>query len=232
MRRFVLILLFLFCHFVRLSFALDPSTAIKNYVHLNYKSKQGLRQDSVLSITQTKDGYLWIGDYQGVTRFDGIRFVPLEMPENTDFYMRTINALFCDSRGDLWIVTMEGLFRFDGDKVTRYTKADGLNDSWVYSIAEDPAGNLWLGTHRGISKWNGKSFTKYPPEELGGTKYIHAISVDPDSTVWAGTQDGLLIFENGKWKSITERDGLANNAVWSIVRDEDGSHWIATEGGL
>ena len=114
----------------------------------------------------------------------------------------------------------------------RYPKKDGLSDSWVYSVAEDPSGNIWLGTHEGITKWNGDSFTKFLPDQLHGTKYVHYISVDPDSTIWAGTQDGILIFINGKWKIITERDGLANNAVWSIVRDIDGSHWIGTEGGL
>ena len=213
-------------------FSLDPSIPIKDYVHINYKSKQGLPQDTVLSITQTKNGYLWLGDYQGVTRFDGVRFVPLEMPENSDFSMRTVNSLFPDSQGNLWIATMEGLFQHSGTETIRYTKKDGLNDSWIYSITEDASGNLWLGTHEGIAKWNRASFTKYLPEQLNGTKYVHYMTVDPDSTVWAGTQDGLLIFSDGKWKTVTQRDGLANNAVWAIIRDPDGSHWIATEGGL
>jgi ligand-binding sensor domain-containing protein/two-component sensor histidine kinase len=215
-----------------IGYSLDPSLSIKEYVHINYKSKQGLPQDSVLSIAQTKNGYLWLGDYQGVSRFDGVRFAPLEVPENTDFYMRTIHALFSDSRDDLWIATMEGLFRYDKRKLIRYTKNDGLNDTWVYSVAEDPSGNIWLGTHEGIAKWNGKAFTKYTPDQLYGIKYVHYISIDPDSTIWAGTQDGVLIFNNGNWKLLTEREGLADNAVWAIVRDTDGSHWIGTEGGL
>ena len=155
----------------------------------------------MLSITQTKNGYLWLGDYQGVTRFDGVRFVPLEMPENSDFSMRTVNSLFPDSQGNLWIATMEGLFRHSGTETIRYTKKDGLNDSWIYSISEDPSGNLWLGTHEGIAKWDRDSFTKYLPDQLNGTKYVHYMTVDPDSTVWAGTQDGLIIFSHGKWKN-------------------------------
>ncbi len=234
MNRKVIHLLFgLFLIFFQtICFSLDPSIPIKEYVHINYRSKQGLSQDSVLSIAQTKNGYLWLGDYQGVSRFDGVRFSPLEMQEDTEFYMRTINALFCDSRGDLWIATQEGLFRYNDGKIIQYTKKDGLSYQWVYTVAEDPSGNLWFGTHEGISKWDGHSFTKYLPEQLHDRKYVHYISIDPDSTVWAGTQDGVLVFMNGAWKMITERNGLANNAVWAIVRDSDGSHWIGTEGGL
>src|SRR5262249_51591323 len=93
-------------------FGLDPSLKISDYMQVNYRAENGLGEDSVLSIARSADGYLWVGGYQGVSRFDGVRFVPLEMPENTDYYLRTINALQSDSHGNLWIATIDGLFCF------------------------------------------------------------------------------------------------------------------------
>lgn len=214
------------------AFPLDPSWKISEYVQENYRARNGLAQDSVLSIARTRDGYLWFGGYQGVERFDGVRFVPLETPENADYHMLLINALFSDSNGELWIATLEGLFRYDGNSIKRYVAQDGLPAEWIFSIAEDPQKNLWLGTHNGLIKFDRHKFSIVGKDQGLSDNEAHYVEVDPDGTIWIGTQDGLSILRDGKFRVLTTRDGLPNNVVWSVVRDPDGSHWIGTEGGV
>src|SRR5579863_3527224 len=54
--------------------ALDPVKAITQYVHDVWQTEAGLPQNSVLTIAQTLDGYLWLGTEEGLVRFDGSRF--------------------------------------------------------------------------------------------------------------------------------------------------------------
>ncbi|MCI0557287.1 MAG: hypothetical protein MN733_02240, partial [Nitrososphaera sp.] len=59
------------------SFALDPTRKLSEYLQVNFNSGKGLPEDTVLSIAQSPDGYLWFGGYHGISRFDGNRFVSL-----------------------------------------------------------------------------------------------------------------------------------------------------------
>ncbi len=56
------------------TWALDPNKAMTQYVHEAWTTENGLPQNSVTSILQTRDGYLWFGTQEGLVRFDGIRF--------------------------------------------------------------------------------------------------------------------------------------------------------------
>src|SRR5258708_15447200 len=57
--------------------ALDPSKKLTQYVHRTWQTPEGLSQTSVYSVTQTRDGYLWIGTQSGVLRFGGAEFNPV-----------------------------------------------------------------------------------------------------------------------------------------------------------
>src|SRR5262249_7190263 len=54
--------------------ALDPAKAITQYIHDAWQTEHGLPKNSVQAITQTSDGYLWLGTQEGLVRFDGIQF--------------------------------------------------------------------------------------------------------------------------------------------------------------
>src|SRR5208283_3450943 len=60
--------------------ALDPSLDISQYAHRAWTDRDGLLPGAVYAITQTPDGYLWLGTQSGVVRFDGVRAVPLPLP--------------------------------------------------------------------------------------------------------------------------------------------------------
>src|SRR4029077_10271555 len=73
-----------------------------------WTGENGLRSSSVTAITQTPDGYLWVGTYNGLTRFDGVRFVTSD-PANTSALQRArVRRLSVDANGALWINTYDG----------------------------------------------------------------------------------------------------------------------------
>ena len=67
-----------------------------------------------MGVTQTPDGYLWIGTLMGgVSRFDGLRFVNFDLEETKGQGPTQVNHLFTDAAGRLWVNTFFGLWRYD-----------------------------------------------------------------------------------------------------------------------
>ena len=75
------------------AFSLDRDRPLSQLVLDGWTTGQGLPQNTVTSILQTGDGYLWVGTYEGLARFDGIKFVPYNLVELTDAPTQVIVAL-------------------------------------------------------------------------------------------------------------------------------------------
>jgi ligand-binding sensor domain-containing protein len=70
-----------------------------------WDTEDGLPQNSVIAMTQTRDGYLWLGTLNGLVRFDGVRFTVFDESNTPGLNSSRIVSLFEDSRGYLWIGT-------------------------------------------------------------------------------------------------------------------------------
>ena len=101
-----------FCFFCGSSRAQQPIL----FDHLNIE--KGLSQNSVLSVAQDQDGFIWLGTRHGLNRYDGYRFkVYLKNPsDSTSLRNDYINALYKDHLGSLWIGTDLGLHRYNSKK--------------------------------------------------------------------------------------------------------------------
>src|SRR5881397_1812599 len=88
--------------------ALDPARPPNRYGHDAWLTRDGLPQEFVQAITQTRDGYLWIGTLGGLVRFDGVRFTVFD-PGNTPGLRDARILALCPARdGALWIGTAAG----------------------------------------------------------------------------------------------------------------------------
>src|SRR5712664_2961874 len=92
--------------------ALDTSKQISQYGHTAWRIEDGVFAGTPNVIAQTTDGYLWIGTQAGLTRFDGVRFVPWRPPEGKELPSSRINSLLGARDGSLWIGTAMGLARW------------------------------------------------------------------------------------------------------------------------
>src|SRR5688572_25913094 len=83
--------------------ALDPGKALTQYGLDTYRTTQGLPQNSVLALAQTRDGYLWLATYEGLVRFDGVLFTVFDKQNTPEISASWITALADDTKGGLWV---------------------------------------------------------------------------------------------------------------------------------
>src|SRR5215831_4922165 len=122
--------------------ALDSRKAITQYAHQVWRTDQGLPQNSIQAILQTRDGYLWLGTERGLVRFDGVSFTVFDKGNAPGMRNSNVQALYQDRQGVLWVGTWGGLHRFQDGKFTAYTTRDGLASDRVLALCEDRDGGL------------------------------------------------------------------------------------------
>src|SRR2546429_3347282 len=100
------------------SLALDTRRDLSQFGHEVWLTENGLPQNTVHSIAQTRDGYIWIGTEEGLARFDGVRFTIFDKQNTPQLKSNYIRALLADHQDALWIGTAEGLVRMQNGKFT------------------------------------------------------------------------------------------------------------------
>jgi len=120
--------------------ALDTSRLISQYGHTAWRIEDGVFAGAPNAITQTTDGYLWIGTQTGLMRFDGVRFVSWEPPKGSELPSSRINSLLGARDGSLWIGTSAGLARWRNGNLTNYSDAAGS----IMAMLEDRTGTIWI----------------------------------------------------------------------------------------
>jgi ligand-binding sensor domain-containing protein/signal transduction histidine kinase len=157
----------------------EPSFSVKTW-----QSEDGLPQNSVFALAQTRDGYLWIGTGdKGLARFDGVRFKTFALPE-FDASTRIVK-LYEDSEGNLWVGTdRSGVLRIDpqgGISVPLANRND--SDGALISITDDGHGAVWLSMARGqlYRFQNGKAAQILSNHRL--------FAADNSGLIWIGTPD-------------------------------------------
>ncbi|MGH7595183.1 MAG: two-component regulator propeller domain-containing protein [bacterium] len=215
-------------------FILDPSKAITQYSHDVWQYDQGLPQSAIQALTQTPDGYIWIGFEEGLARFDGVQFTLFQKANTPAITYNNIFALTVARDSSLWFGTNGGgLIRLKAGKFAAFTTNEGLSNDIVRAIHEDQQGNLWIGTNGGLNCFKNGTFTVYATKEGLRNNVVQAIYQDRQSNLWVGTSGGgLACLKNGQFIHHTTAAGLASDIVTAIYEDKAGNLWVGTYGGL
>ncbi len=206
--------------------------AFAQYGHETWQTEQGLPQNTVQAILQTRDGYLWMGTKEGLARFDGIRFSIFDKQNTPQILNNQMRSLYEDREGRLWIATPGGLLMFQRGAFTSYTTKDGLSSNNVWSVYEDRAGSLWIATVNGLNRFRDGKFTAYTTQQGLSNNSIGVVLEDNDGALWIGTEGGLNRYKDGVFTGYTKRDGLAGNTIKTLCADQQGRLWIGTTEGL
>lgn len=111
----------------------------------SWSNEEGLPQSSVISVIQTRDGYLWLGTLNGLVRFDGNRFVTFDENNTPGLGSDRIVYLFEDSHTNLWVGTDSAVVALVHDgTIKNFTLGHGGHEGRLVSAGEDATGSVWL----------------------------------------------------------------------------------------
>ncbi|MCK4761751.1 MAG: helix-turn-helix domain-containing protein [Candidatus Aminicenantes bacterium] len=212
-------------------FGLDPGKKAGQYLMDQWKISAGIPSDTINSITQTPDGYLWIGTTKGLVRFDGVTFSIKHFAGKKKTYPLEIRSLFVDSAGNLWIGRADclTLYRYQTGRFKTFTGSDGITADGVRRIKDDMRGNLWISFTTGCVNrfYNGEFFAYNASDGLEGKK-INAIVEDRRGNLLFGTREnGIFTYEDGEFFEYA-LPGLDNVIIISMYEDHEGDLWIGT----
>jgi len=213
--------------------ALNGEEALSQYNLRVWQTRDGLPQNTVQAIAQTRDGYLWLGTQEGLVRFDGVRFQIFDRRNTPQMQSNFVRVVLESRHGGLWIATDGGLLHMRDGQFTSYTTRDGLAHNFVFALCETDDGSIWAGTvGGGLNRLSDGKFTHYSTEEGLLADVVVALHAGADGSIWVGTTKGLNRINGERIDSYTTADGLANNRVQAICDDGAGGVWVGTEGGL
>ncbi len=141
------------------------SSATAQYRFDSWTTDNGLPQNSIYSIIQTRDGYLWMATFDGLVRFDGVQFKVFDKSNTKGLSTNRFTALYEDKDGTLWAGTSDGgLTRYRDGVFTTYTVADGVPEGPVLFFVPDLKGELLIGIGSGRFYMREGKFVSAPPE--------------------------------------------------------------------
>lgn len=224
-------------------------------------TKDGLNQNSVLDVYQDNDGFLWIGTYAGLNRYDGntifgYKHNYLNEYQLSDMHIRSICK---DTNEILLIATTSGINRFF-PKTREFlnfsydtSNLQSLSNNTVYKVIKDRDGDIWLATWGGglnkmvripgdyaDERMARYTFQHYLPSEEKGSissAFLGDLDISPDGLLWIAANNGLNVFDK---KTNTFRhykhnpldaNSLSYNDISTVGSDRKGNIWIGTWGG-
>jgi signal transduction histidine kinase/ligand-binding sensor domain-containing protein len=209
------------------------ATAAPDYFTRTWQMEQGLPQNKATTVVQTRDGYLWVGTYNGLARFDGVRFTDFDENNTPELRNSRINSLYETPDGTLWIGTESG-------DVTQYKDghfvAVPLHANWsdgkIYAITADDAGDVWLMNEAGelARLRDGKVLS--PPS--GVVSKVVSMVRGQDGTIWVEREGRVALLKQDQLLPV----GFAATTsetypyIQGIAASRDGGLWVACDGRI
>lgn len=197
-----------------------------------YDAANGLPTSDANYLLGSKAGYLWVGGYSGIFRYDGTNFERLPVSEG----MTNGRALFEDSKNRIWVGTNDnGVVVIDGNRTLNYTYKDGLPSSSIRNFAEDKDGNVFIATTTGLAfvRPNGLLYPVTDPHL--DKERILKLDSDSQGKIYGQTSNGIVFaVQNRNLTEMYNSADLDMPLITSILADpfNPGKVYLCTEGGL
>jgi signal transduction histidine kinase/ligand-binding sensor domain-containing protein len=218
------------------------------FEHINLED--GLSHNSVNSILQDREGYMWFGTYGGLNRYDGYNFTIYQQdPEDSSSISnRAVAVILEDSRGDLWIGTVGGglnKFNRNYENFTRYKDELDLTGSslnlQINGICEDDSGLLWVSTNDGLNVFDYRQdkyirlYRRDAQDSMSiGNSYVGHVYKDRSGSIYVGTNNdqgnsGLSRYNRLQDNFIQYTNVTRAGYIMAIFEDREGNIWLGSQ---
>jgi signal transduction histidine kinase/ligand-binding sensor domain-containing protein/DNA-binding response OmpR family regulator len=216
-----------------LASTLDTLPGAPGYVHEVFKVDDGLPMAGIVQTLQTRDGFLWLATFDGLVRFDGVRFEVFDSERVPALGSNRIEDLLEDRDGTLWIRTEQGhvsrhaggVFTACAAPVQGRAACDSreAGAAWYTLLTKDAAGTAWLAGPSGLLRFAGGRLDLVPDSQTGAG--ARRLLWGRDGRLWVYNADGAWVAETGRpFRPVVSRPA-------SVAEDAAGEVWVATPDG-
>ncbi|MCA1247048.1 two-component regulator propeller domain-containing protein [Massilia sp. MS-15] len=225
--------------------AVIPGASLR-FQHLSVA--EGLAQETVLAMLQDRDGFMWFGTQNGLSRFDGYRVINYRSVPGKPRTLSNswVRVLHLDRHGRLWLGTDGGLNLYDpvSQSFTLFvpdeTARRGNGNRHINAIVGDGRDGLWIGTNDGLQYFDTtlRRFRTWHHERGNERSLsddnVNALALDGSGRLWIGTGGGLdsLAPDGERIEHHPSGLGPRANPVHALMVDGTQRLWVGRLGGL
>jgi len=200
----------------------------ENFFHQQWTKQQGLPDNQVNAVFQSREGYLWLATRGGLARFDGVRFSLFNRTTAPVLSDDNCTALAEDATGRLWVGTPQGFWSPHGLPLTQFEPVPFSHSNSVGVLHADRQGTMWVGTGDGLVRWDGRSSKRFLSESPSTKIGTGGIMETTDGTVWAGTLAGLYRLALGTTDFVRSGPPDQNDGVnaFAVCSDSQQRVWV------
>ncbi len=206
--------------------AVQDNIAGKNagYMAVLYDSTSGLPTSEANAIAQTRDGFIWIGGYSGLIRYDGTTFDRFDASTG----ISSVVSLFVDSSDRLWVGTNDsGAAVYQNGEFKFFTRKDGLRSSSIRSIEEDVEGNIIIATTQGIAAIDKDMKLHAINDAQLNEEYVCELRSDHNGVIYGETLSGAIFsIEDKRITAFYSPNTLGLGVIASISPDFERPGWV------
>lgn len=208
-------------------------SAINNYVTRTWTSADGLPGNSVSDILQSKDGYIYLGTYECLIKFDGFEFQNINKYTNKNLSFISARSIFEDSKGNLWIGSNdEGIQIIGRDKsIKKINISDGLPNNSIRDFVEDRYGNVWVGTAAGLVYITAGGAVAEPlilDDFDISHVLVNQLYCDTAGRIWLLANDtkGIYLYSGNSFQHYNELNIVGDYIPSAVSQDKKGNFWF------
>ena len=200
-----------------------------------WTTRQGLPHNQINAIAQSPDGYLWLGTWEGLVRYNGLEFHVFDRANTPELKDNGIRSVRVSVDGAVVIGTSRGGVTVKrGDHWRTWMEKDGLAQEEVMDGLLDRQGRLWVATESaGITRLDRDVPTQFNVGNGLPSNVVYGLLLDRDGNVWAATAEGVVHFTaNGRMRVYRDDAGLPPAPVFRVMQDASGTLFAGTERGV
>ncbi|MEJ5237748.1 MAG: two-component regulator propeller domain-containing protein [Limisphaera sp.] len=192
---------------------------------------EGLPQSSVAALAQTREGYLWLGTYAGLVRFDGVRFVVFDAGNTPGLSSSRVTALYEDAEGRLWVGHENGSVSVrESGRFRPVPVPPGWGTGKVLAIVADEQEQIWLVDEEGLLVRVSDGRRLLP--ETGGGRGLVSVARGANKEVWIARNGRVSRLWRGEVAPVAfEKEGEPG-FVQGICASRRGGFWVSYSGEL
>ena len=204
---------------------------LNDFVGKHWTTEDGLPGMTIVAMLQDEKGYIYLGTYDGLVKFDGVEFTIYSRAMDEKYDFATAHALLQDSKGNIWIGhNDEGLSCMSPEgSVVKYTVEDGLLNNKINALTEDSEHNIWIGTATGPCYLTPERKFESPRMASDITEKITSVSMYADTfgRVWIAAGTELYVYEDSLLRKFSGFKTMDSHSVYYVTQDNTGALWYS-----